>query len=162
MKHFFLLVFLSLQVISSAQRPCSNPKKAKILTNSFQCHWKIVEIKDTISATIVHHERSFIPCAFKSSASVTIVKVKNRKIRILDVCNLKDFKVGQVVKIAPIEPPYSAISIPTYFEKTRKGRYIYRCNKYDESVKRTIWGQIIPKDLGRKKKSKQQKPINSH
>lgn len=162
MKHFFLLLFLGLQMTLSAQRLCSNPKKAKILTNSFQCQWEIIAIEDTISGTVIQHERSLMPCVFKASASVTIVQVKNKKIRILDFCNLKDFKVGQVIKIAPIEPPYSAVSIPTYFEKTRKGRYIYRCNKYDESVKKTIWGQIIEEKVQSKKKIFIPKPMNSH
>lgn len=129
------------------KKPCEAPKEARILTNSYQCYWKMSEITDTIIAEIVQHEPSYTPCAFKPSASVTIVKVGKKLIRVLDFCNLRDFKVGEKVKIAPIEPPYSKVYIPTFFEKDpATGQYIYHCNDYDAVVKKTIWAQIITGD----------------
>jgi hypothetical protein len=157
MKYLTIIILSLFNIATFAQTECSDVKNAKILTNSYQCFWEFFEIQDTINATVVAHESAYMPCAFKASASVTILKVDEDTIRVLDVCNLDNFKVGAAVKVSAISAPTYKVSIPTYFYKdVLTNNYIYRCNEYDVTVERTTWGHIIqpPQKPKRKKNTK--------
>ncbi|MGB0862718.1 MAG: hypothetical protein ACPG19_13675 [Saprospiraceae bacterium] len=148
MKHFITILFIGLPIFLLAQKPCSNPKSERVLTNSFQCNWEFIELKDTSDATVILHSPTHVPCVFKATASVTIVKIKNDTIRILDVCNLQDYKTGEQIKVVSVSKPYYKVIIPTFFEEedpTFK-TYIYRCNEYDEKILKTTWGHIVGSD----------------
>lgn len=155
MKYLTTMILLLLSMTIFAQTECSDVKSAKILTNSYQCFWEFFEIQDTLEATVIAHESAYVPCAFKATASVTILKVEEDTIRVLDVCNLEDYKIGAAVKVSAISVPHYKVSIPTYFYKdVTTNSYIYRCNEYDASVQRTTWGHIIlPSQKPKRKKT---------
>ncbi len=143
MKYFSVLILLVLCTTLQAQNDCSDVKKAQILTNSFQCQWQFFELKDTVQAIVIRHEKAYVPCAFKTSASVTILQSGNDTFRVIDVCNLETYKIGAKVRVSAISTPHYKVSIPTYFYKdATKNTYVYRCNEYDETVLRTTWGHI--------------------
>lgn len=148
MKYFITTLLIGIPIFLLAQSPCSNPKSSRILTNSFECHWQFTELQDTSEAIVIHHSPTHIPCAFKATASVTIVKIKNDTIRILDVCNLQKYKVGQIIKVVSVSKPYYKVSIPTFFalEDPTFGTYIYRCNEYDDKILKTTWAHIVGSD----------------
>jgi len=155
MKYLTLVFFLFLGVATQAQSECSDAKEAQILTNSYQCLWEFFEVQDTLNATVIKHESAFVPCAFKATASVTILKVGKDTIRVLDVCNLEKYKIGAAVRVSAISVPRYKVSIPTYFFKDiTTNLYIYRCNEFDVTVQRTTWGHIIlPAEKSKREKN---------
>lgn len=128
----------------AAQTPCAQPKTAAVYPNSYQCYWQIDVLTDTLPfGEVLAHAPNHVPCAFESSASVTIVKVGRDTLRILDLCDERNWPVGTQVGIAPVAAPYMRVRIPAYFEPTTSGQFLYHCQpQYDTTVRPTYWGQL--------------------
>ncbi len=139
------------------QVDCDTTKYPKLLSNSYQCKWNFFQLNDTIEGVIIKHEKQMIGCGFLATASLTIIETGSDTIRILDLCNLKDYSVGQKVKILPESEPKFQTLIPCYFYTVRiklykgdKGKKVkqdekavWHSNDFDERILKTTWGQII-------------------
>jgi hypothetical protein len=165
------LAFISLFAIG--QTDCDTIKYPKLLWNSFQCKWQFFILTDTIQGIIIKHEQQTIGCGTIATASLTIIKTENDTIRVLDLCNLMEYKTGQKVKIVPDTAPNFQVHIPSYTlitgypvkkrskkekeeqkKKTEAESKIWHSNEFDESVLKTTWGEIIPFKDNSKKTSK--------
>jgi hypothetical protein len=159
---FILLSILSLTKLTVfGQADCDTIKYTKLLSNSYQCKWTFFTLNDTIEGVIVKHERQ-TSCGGIATASLSIVKIDRDTIRVLDLCNIEDYKVGQRVKIIPGAEPKFQVHIPSYIiitgyrkrkmtkqEKkeqkkiTKKELSLWRANDYDERILKTTWVQLI-------------------
>lgn len=113
--------------------------------NSFQCHWEMGVLGDTLhEAIVLAHTPQHIPCAFEASASVTIIAVAGDTVRIVDLCREEGLRAGLRIGVAPVAAPYMRVRIPAYFEQTTSGAYLYHCQPaYDATVRPTYWGQLF-------------------
>jgi hypothetical protein len=163
---FYLLTILLITNLSVfGQVDCDTTKYPKLLSNSYQCKWIFINLTDTIEGIIVKHERQITGCGVLATASLTIIKVDNDTIRVIDLCNNKEYSIGQRVKVISETEPKFQVDIPHYIlilEQKVKGRkkitkqqkeeriitlekelYIWYSNEFDEIILRTTWGQII-------------------
>ena len=130
----------------SAQTDCDKIRNLKLLNNSYQCKWSFYKLKDSLVGTVIKFHPQPIQCGPDASASLTILKVGEDTVRILDFCNDIVFKKGQKVKVNPQDEPPFQVSIPFYFDFLDELQRIVvsRTNVYDETIINTTWGELEP------------------
>ncbi len=128
------------------QTDCDKIKNLKLLNNSYQCKWSYYKLKDTLVGTVIKFHAQPIPCGPDASASLTILKVGEDTIRVLDFCNDIVFKKGQKIKVNPQEEPPYQVSVPFYFDVIDEQNRIVisRTDEFDETVFNTTWGELEP------------------
>lgn len=167
LRTFFLLTIILTTTISVfGQVNCDTIKHPKLMGNKYQCRWNIFQLPDTISGIVVDHDQQMIGCGVWATASVTILKVDNDTIRILDLCNNEAYAIGQRITVVPSAEPEFQVLIANkiYVEgKKIKGKKRVKLNKQqkqeqrknielanlhlkylDEFILKTTWGQIYP------------------
>lgn len=109
---------------------------------SYQNEWKYFELKDTITVEIIKHLEAEAMCGTFAFGSISIVKNGNDTIRIINLCNMTDYKLGDTVKFIPatkpdfnVHLPYSTILDP--IEKKLKP------SVFDLKIKKTTYGNAI-------------------
>lgn len=99
-------------------------------------NWKYFQLRKTLTVTIIQHWPAITNCGVVAVASETIVQTKKRKlIRVLDLCNTQEYKIGQIIKIIPVE--YSLID-----KKNLGTGAVPDYSPYDTIVLKTTWGSI--------------------
>ena len=126
------------------QTNCDTTKYAKLLNNSSQCWWTFFQLTDTITGTILRHEKQMVACGHLAGASLTIVKTEKDTVRVIDLCNGKNYVKGQKIKIIPRTEPTFQVNLPFHVKWVDKGKnkYILISNKFDKVVLKTTWGHI--------------------
>jgi hypothetical protein len=157
-KTFLLLAILSLTTLSVFGQPDYDTTKYKLSNNSYQRNWTFFTLTDTIEGIVVKHERQVEDCGVVATASLTIIKVNNDTIRVLNLCNNKNYSKGRRVTIIPRAQPKYQVIIPFKIEppknvgeKEKQKKIPKKCytDKYDYRILKTTWGVIIK---GRKKR----------
>jgi len=114
--------------------------KSKI---DYKALWRYFDLKDILQATIISHYPAEAFCGASATGSISIVKINNDTIRVLDLCNISKIEVGTIVKIYPAEKPPFAVSLPTSTATFIKNDTIYETpSQIDLKILKTYWGQI--------------------
>lgn len=146
LKRFFLFTFSLTTVLTSfAQTECDTAEFHKLINNSYQCRWTFFQLTDTITGTIIRHEKQEVGCGIIATASLTIIKTDTDTIRVIGLCNQDSYESGQKIKIIPQNEPSFQVWIPSYYDVVDKNtnKYFTRSNDFDEVILRTTWGHLI-------------------
>ena len=86
-------------------------------------------------------------CGIEWTASVCILRTENDTIRVILQCFQKELKKGQKVIITQVKEPDTDVGVPMdseFFQNTSKnGKPIWRINKYDALISKTVFGHVI-------------------
>ncbi len=76
-------------------------------------NWEYFDLEKVISVKIIRHLPSPALCGNFAFASVTIVKTNDGDtIRILDLCNVLDYKKNDTIKVLPQKKPAFSVMFP--------------------------------------------------
>ena len=102
-------------IISLAQNDSTNTYKTinNLPSNS---NWNIIILEDTIEGIVIKHEEQMMVCGHFNAASLTIIKFGTDTIRIIDICNMEDYKEGDSVIVSPDNEPHYGVNIPSYIK----------------------------------------------
>ena len=145
LRQFFLLTIFSVSVLTtSAQTECDTIEFHKLINNSFQCRWTFFQLPDTISGTIIRHDRQEVGCGIIATASLAIIKTDNDTIRVIDLCSQDSFKTGQKIKIDPGKEPSFQVWIPSNYDivDKKEHKYFTWSNDFDATILKTAWGHL--------------------
>ena len=118
---------------------------------SFVDKWKYFKLKRTITIKIIHHTPPLSACGVLMTASSTIALTeKGDTIRILDLCNIRSYKTGQIIKVNPFNynpkcdynKKKNCWIIPfTLIENPLTGKF--EPTQFDLTIKKTTYGTLI-------------------
>lgn len=81
--------------------------------SSYDPSWQFFNLENTIEVKVVDHIKNDAFCGTGAVASVTFVIDEQGEIfRVLDLCNLSDYKKGEFIKLIPSEKPDFHVSLP--------------------------------------------------
>ena len=102
--------------------------------------WVYFELSNSITGKIINHQPADFGCGIWATASVTIVLTdKSDTIRVVDMCNMLRYKVGQIIKVIPRKKPSFGLYLPLPLFK--EGYPL--SSIYDLTILRTTWGEIV-------------------
>ena len=109
---------------------------------SYQQNWQYFKSEDTLTLEVINHLKAEVLCGTVASASITIGKLKKDTIRVINLCNMEDYKIGDVVKFIPADRPNFSVSLPysTIYNPTEKE---LNPSFFDLNVKKTTYGYAI-------------------
>jgi hypothetical protein len=136
----------------NAQTNCDS---IKLPSEPYICNWKFFQLKDSITGTILSYSKDGT-CEVMASASIAIIKSFNDTIRVLSLCDERDFKGGQKVIVSSEAPPSFFVNIPVtmLYNEKRSGKGKTRTRQrqkkedvlpncdYDRTVSKTTWGSL--------------------
>ena len=133
-------------IISLAQNDSTNTYKtiSNLPSNS---NWNIIILEDTIEGIVIKHEEQMLVCGHFNAASLTIIKFGTDTIRIIDICNMENYKEGVSVIVSPDNEPHYGVNIPSYVKggfRQRKRAHTYT-NEFDQIVETTAFGKMTKK-----------------
>ncbi len=86
-------------------------------------------------------------CKEEWGAAVVLIRHKNDTIRAILECFNDTLQAGTRVVIKPTREPDFDLTTPTdweyYWEQVKNGLHIFRVNKYDDQVMKTVFGRIV-------------------
>ncbi|WMX13141.1 hypothetical protein [Aureispira sp. CCB-E] len=112
-----------------------------------QCNWEYISTTEKIKGIVLSNEISVGNCGGRAYASITIIKTHNDTLRILELCNLEDYSLGEEIFITPIKKPTFSVSIGSnYILPKIKNKQVSKEEKlptrFDKTVLKSIWGEI--------------------
>jgi len=114
--------------------------KSKI---DYKALWQYSYLSDTINGIMINHYPAKAFCGTSATASLSIIKVGNDTIRLLDLCNMNKIDTGKNVTIFPAEKPQFNVSLPSNTATFMRNDTIYEMpSEFDLKIVRTMWGQI--------------------
>lgn len=111
LKKIILLIFIS--VLSSCKTSTNDSINDIRPFISYDPSWQFFNLENTIEVKVVDHIKNDILCGTGAVASVTfVIDEKGKTFRVLDLCNLSDYKKGEFIKLIPTEKPDFIVSLP--------------------------------------------------
>ena len=155
MKLLLVTMSLLISIHISAQRVCDT-LHPKLLSNSGQCKWGFIKLNTLTKGIVIEHNKASGSCGVRAFASLSIIKINNDTIRVLDMCNQNLYTTGQKVQIIPADEPGFQVDIPYYCfidgqkvirKKEKKNhqsedKFIAHSNNFDNTIFKTTWGQL--------------------
>jgi hypothetical protein len=140
MKHLIFILLISFGAIAQKQRITGDVGQKIDL--SYQKNWIYFKLTDTIEVKIIKHFPANFHCGTATSASLTIVKTKKGEIiRLLNICNLRNYNKNRIVKIiSGIEP--SKVSLP-FTQVKNKQTQLYEPSEFDSNILKTAWVSFL-------------------
>lgn len=107
------LIFISF--LSSCKTKINDNQNDKNFS-TYDNTWIFFNLNNSIKVKVLNHLKNEIHCGTVALASVTIViDEKDNVFRVLDLCNLSDYKVDEYIILIPNEKPDFNVNLPYRF-----------------------------------------------
>lgn len=109
---------------------------------SYQENWQYFKAQDTLTLEVINHLKAEAFCGGTAFASITIGKFKKDTIRVINLCNMEDYKMGDIVMFIPADRPTYYVSLPysTIYNTTENK---LNPSFFDLKIKKTTYGYAI-------------------
>jgi len=136
LKYTLVIFILSLKVYSQ--------NYTQEYSDSISKNWKFFKLEQSEKAIIVDHTPIQILCGTSAFASVTIVKnTKGETFRVLNLCNLQNFKPHEEIKISSQKAPSFNVNFAKkYVIVLKNGKEVIQNINYEETIIRTTWASM--------------------
>jgi len=111
LKKIILLIFIS--ILSSCKTSTSHLINDNRNFSSYDSSWIFFNLENKIEVKVVDHIKNDAHCGIVAVASVTFVIDEREEIfRVLNLCNLTDYKKDELIRLNPTDKPDFNVSLP--------------------------------------------------
>ena len=143
MRYLIFILLISFGAIAQKQQITGDVGQKFDL--SYQKNWIYFKLTDTIEVKIMKHFPANFLCGTATSASLSIVKTKKGEIiRLLNICNLRNYNKNQTVKIISGIEPLKVI-LP-FTQVKNKQTHLYEPSEFDSKILKTTWVSFLEND----------------
>ena len=144
MKHIKNIVFLLLSFLFWSCKT-SETNENLLISSDLDAKWEYFELKKEIEVKIINHIPATAFCGSFAFASATIVETEiGEQIRIIDLCNMSNYKENEMVKVVPDKKPEFSVMIPHRISKNPITKQ-NEPSELDLKIVKTTYGRILRK-----------------
>lgn len=111
LEKILFLIFIS--ILSSCKTSTNHLINDNRNFSSYDSSWIFFNLENTIDVKVIDHLKNQVHCGTVAVASVSLViDEKGEIFRVLDLCNLSDYKKDELIRLNPTDKPDFNVSLP--------------------------------------------------
>lgn len=108
-----IIFLIFIYVLSSCKTVTNHTNLQTESFSSYDSSWQFFNLENKIEVKVVDHIKNDALCGIGAFASVTfVIDEKGEIFRVLDLCNLSDYKKDELIRLNPTDKPDFHVSLP--------------------------------------------------